>query len=65
MFNVINSKYELDIAKDQLKLILNTELNNNFIVDNQVQINTNLNYNELNKQIADNNNNIIFQTILN
>ena len=62
--NVINSKYELDIAKDQLKLILNTELNDDFIVDNQVQINTNLNYNELNKQIADNNNNIIFQQYL-
>ena len=53
--NVINSKYELDIAKDQLKLILNTELNDDFIVVNQVQINTNLNYNELDKQIADNN----------
>ena len=62
--NVINSKYELDIAKNQLKLILNTELNDDFIVDNQVQINTNLNYNELNKQIADNNNNIIFQQYL-
>ena len=62
--NVINSKYELDIAKDQLKLILNTELNDDFIVDNQVQINTNLNYNELDKQIADNNNNIIFQQYL-
>ena len=47
-----------------MKLILNTELNDDFIVDNQVQINTNLNYNELNKQIADNNNNIIFQQYL-
>ena len=61
--NVINSKYELDIAKNQLKLILNTKLNDDFIVDNQVQINTNLNYIELNRQIADNNN-IIFQQYL-
>jgi outer membrane protein len=62
--NVINSKYELDITKDQLNLLLNRELTTDFKVENKVKINSNLDYLELSKEIIENNNNIIFQQYL-
>ena len=62
--NVISSEYELNIAKDQLNVLLNRELTTDFKVENKVEINSNLDYLELSKEIIENNNNIIFQQYL-
>ena len=62
--NVISSQYELNIAKDQLNVLLNRELTTDFKVENKVEINSNLDYLVLSKEIIENNNNIIFQQYL-
>ena len=62
--NVISSEYELNIAKDQLNVLLNRELTTDFKVENKVEINSDLDYLELSKEINENNNNIIFQQYL-
>ena len=62
--NVISSEYELNIAKDQLNVLLNRELTTDFKVENKVEINSNLDYLDLSKEIIENNNNIIFQQYL-
>ena len=62
--NLINSNYDLKVAKNQLNQILNRELTLDFNVDNKVEINSNLLYSDLNKEIQKNNNNILFQQYL-
>ena len=62
--NLINSNYDLKVAKNQLNQTLNRELTLDFNVDNKVEINSNLLYSDLNKEIQKNNNNILFQQYL-
>ena len=62
--NLINSNYDLKVAKNQLNQTLNRELTLDFYVDNKVEINSNLVYSDLNKEIQKNNNNILFQQYL-
>ena len=62
--NLINSNYDLKVAKNQLNQTLNRELTLDFYVDNKVDINSNLVYSDLNKEIQKNNNNILFQQYL-
>ena len=62
--NLINSNYDLKVAKNQLNQTLNRELTLDFNVDNKVEINSNLLYSDLNKEIQMNNNNILFQQYL-
>lgn len=62
--NLINSNYDLKVAKNQLNQTLNRELTTDFYVDNKVDINSNLVYSDLNKEIQKNNNNILFQQYL-
>mgnify|MGYP001434704531 FL=1 len=62
--NLINSNYDLKVAKNQLNQTLNRELTLDFNVDNKVEINSNLIYSDLNKEIQKNNNNILFQQYL-
>lgn len=62
--NVISSEYELNIAKNQFNILLNRELKTEFKVENKVEINRNLDYQDLGKEIIENNNNIIFQQYL-
>jgi len=62
--NLINSNYDLKVAKNQLNQTLNRELTLDFYVDNKVEINSNLLYSDLNKEIQKNNNNILFQQYL-
>ena len=62
--NLINSNYDLKVAKNQLNQTLNRELTLDFNVDNKVKINSNLLYSDLNKEIQKNNNNILFQQYL-
>lgn len=62
--NMISSEYELNIAKDQLNVLLNRELTTDFKVENKVEIDSDLDYLELSKEITENNNNIIFQQYL-
>ena len=62
--NLINSNYDLKVAKNQLNQTLNRELTLDFSVDNKVEINSNLVYSDLNKEIQKNNNNILFQQYL-
>ena len=62
--NLMNSDYNLLVAKNQLNQTLNRELTLDFNVENKVEINSNLVYADLNKQIQNNNNNILFQQYL-
>ena len=62
--NLINSNYDLKVAKNQLNQTLNRELTLDFYVDNKVDINSNLVYSDLNNEIQKNNNNILFQQYL-
>ena len=62
--NLINSNYDLKVAKNQLNQTLNRELTTDFYVDNKVDINSNLVYSDLNNEIQKNNNNILFQQYL-
>lgn len=62
--NLMNSDYNLLVAKNQLNQTLNRELTLDFYVENKVEINSNLVYDDLNKQIQNNNNNILFQQYL-
>ena len=62
--NLINSDYNLLLAKNQLNQTLNRQLTLDFYVENKVEINSNLVYADLNKQIQNNNNNILFQQYL-
>jgi len=62
--NLMNSDYNLLVAKNQLNQTLNRELTLDFNVENKVEINSNLVYDDLNKQIQNNNNNILFQQYL-
>ena len=62
--NLINSNYDLKVAKNQLNQTLNRELTLDFNVDNKVEINSNLVYSDLNNEIQKNNNNILFQQYL-
>ena len=62
--NLMNSDYNLQVAKNQLNQTLNRELTLDFNVENKVEINSNLVYADLNKQIQNNNNNILFQQYL-
>ena len=62
--NLINSNYDLKVAKNQLNQTLNRELTLDFNVDNKVDINSDLVYSDLNNEIQKNNNNILFQQYL-
>ena len=62
--NLMNSDYNLLVAKNQLNQTLNRELTLDFNVENKVEINSNLVYADLNKQVQNNNNNILFQQYL-
>ena len=59
--NLINTSIELNNSKNILNQILNREIDTDFIVIQEVNINKNLNYLKLKAQIKDNNNNIRLQ----
>ena len=62
--NLINSEYELKVAKNQLNQILNKNLNSDFNVENKIAIDNNLIYSRLYEETLKNNNNILFQEYL-
>ena len=62
--NVISSEYELNLTKDKFNILLNRELTTDFKVENKVEINRDLDYQDLGNEIIENNNNIIFQQYL-
>ena len=61
---LINSEYEFQYAKNQLNQTLNRELTTDFNVENNVDINTKFIYSDLNKEILENNSNILYQKYL-
>ena len=62
--NLLNSSYELKSAKQRLNQTLNRLPNLDFEVENKVEINKYLNYDELLNETQNNNNNILFQKYL-
>ena len=62
--NLLNSNYELKSAKQRLNQTLNRQPNLDFNVENKVEINKYLNYDELLNETQNNNNNILFQKYL-
>ena len=56
---LMNIEYELQIAKNQLNQTLNRNLRSDFLVEDKVDINRNLNYSDLNLETKKNNNNIL------
>ena len=62
--NLLNSSYELESAKQRLNQTLNRQPNLDFNVENKVEINKYLNYDELFYETQNNNNNILFQKYL-
>ena len=62
--NLLNSNYELKSAKQRLNQTLNRQPNLDFDVENKVEINKYLNYDELLNETQNNNNNILFQKYL-
>ena len=62
--NLLNSNYELKSAKQRLNQTLNRLPNLDFEVENKVEINKYLNYDELLNETQNNNNNILFQKYL-
>ena len=62
--NLLNSNYELKSAKQRLNQTLNRLPNFDFEVENKVEINKYLNYDELLNETQNNNNNILFQKYL-
>ena len=62
--NLLNSSYELKSAKQRLNQTLNRQPNLDFNVENKVEINKYLNYDELLNETQNNNNNILFQKYL-
>lgn len=57
--NLMNIEFELQIAKNQLNQTLNRDLAYDFLVENKVEINRDLNYSDLNKETQKNNNNVL------
>ena len=56
---LMNVEYELQIAKNQLNQTLNRDLRYDFLVEDKLDINRNLNYSDLNLETQTNNNNIL------
>ena len=57
--NLMNIEFELQIAKNQLNQTLNRDLDYDFLVENKVEINRDLNYSDLNQETQKNNNNVL------
>ena len=57
--NLMNIEFELQIAKNQLNQTLNRDLANDFLVEDKVEINRDLNYSDLNQETQKNNNNVL------
>ena len=57
--NLMNIEFELQIAKNQLNQTLNRDLAYDFLVENKVEINRDLNYSDLNQETQKNNNNVL------
>ena len=57
--NLMNIEFELQIAKNQLNQTLNRDLAYDFLVENKVEINRELNYSDLNQETQKNNNNVL------
>ena len=57
--NLMNIEFELQIAKNQLNQTLNRDLDYDFLVENKVEINRELNYSDLNQETQKNNNNVL------
>ena len=57
--NLINIEFELQIAKNQLNQTLNRDLAYDFLVEDKVEINRDLNYSDLNQETQKNNNNVL------
>ena len=55
----MNIEFELQIAKNQLNQTLNRDLAYDFLVENKVEINRDLNYSDLNQETQKNNNNVL------
>jgi len=62
--NLLNSNYELKSSKQRLNQTLNRQPNLDFDVENKVEINKYLSYDELLNETQNNNNNILFQKYL-
>ena len=57
--NLMNIEFELQIAKNQLNQTLNRDLAYDFLVENKVEINRDLNYSDLKQETQKNNNNVL------
>ena len=57
--NLMNIEFELQIAKNQLNQTLNRDLAYDFLVEDKVEINRDLNYSDLNQETEKNNNNVL------
>ena len=57
--NLMNIEFDLQIAKNQLNQTLNRDLAYDFLVENKVEINRDLNYSDLNQETQKNNNNVL------
>ena len=57
--NLMNIEFELQIAKNQLNQTLNRDLAYDFLVENKVEINRELNYSDLIQETQKNNNNVL------
>lgn len=57
--NLMNIEFELQIAKNQLNQTLNRDLAYDFLVQDKVEINRDLNYSDLNQETQKNNNNVL------
>ena len=57
--NLMNIKFELQIAKNQLNQTLNRDLAYDFLVEEKVEINRDLNYSNLKQETQNNNNNVL------
>ena len=57
--NLMNIEFELQIAKNQLNQTLNRDLAYDFLVEDKVEINRDLNYSDLNQETQKNNNNVL------
>ena len=58
---LMNSEFELEVAKSKLNQTLNNTLDSKFYVENKIDINKNLQYSILKEETMRNNNNILFQ----
>ena len=57
--NLMNTEFELQVAKSQLNQTLNRDIASDFLVEDKVDINRNLNYSNLKQETQKNNKNIL------